>query len=142
MKAKALLFRIALAIAAAGFAAGATAAMYKWTDKEGNVHYSQMPPEEGNATEIAPPPPVSPPANDNAGNTNGSAGQGGNEQQVRTKEQEESDALNCKAARANLDIYQSSDRYRNSDGDVVVMDNATRQRKIEQAQEQVKKFCH
>ena len=34
---------------------------YKWTDSSGEVHYSQTPPENVNATPIAPPP--SPPTN-------------------------------------------------------------------------------
>jgi len=140
MKGKAVLIYLTLLVAGAIFTTGATAAMYKWTDSEGNVHYTQTPPEEGNATEIAPPPHVSPPATsaDGAGSSNGQ----GDEQQARSKEQEESDAINCKAAKSNLNLYQGSDRYQNTEGNVVVMDEATRQKKIEQTQEQIKRFCH
>ncbi|HKJ76593.1 MAG TPA: DUF4124 domain-containing protein, partial [Gammaproteobacteria bacterium] len=39
------------------FAGPVAAAMYKWTDADGNVHYSQTPPPSGQAEEMAPPPP-------------------------------------------------------------------------------------
>ena len=31
--------------------------MYKWTDADGSIHYGERPPNRGQATNIAPPPP-------------------------------------------------------------------------------------
>jgi len=141
MKRKAIVIYLTLLIAGTGFATGAAAGMYKWTDKEGNVHYTQSPPAEGRSKEIAPPPHVNPPASTDGGASNSTNGQGDGKQ-ARTKEQEESDKINCTAAQANLNLYQGSDRYRDTSGKVVIMDEAARKTKIEQAQEQVKRFCH
>jgi hypothetical protein len=58
--------RIAGALALATLAASATAALYKWTDANGRVVYSDQPPPPGanaNAEVMKPPPP---PANPNA----------------------------------------------------------------------------
>lgn len=47
------------ATTALGFAIGASAAMYKWVDENGQVHYTQSPPPNGIRGEtIAPPPKV------------------------------------------------------------------------------------
>ena len=55
---------LAVAIAAALYATAATAALYKWTDAQGRVVYSDQPPNGDVKTEMLRPPP--PPANPNA----------------------------------------------------------------------------
>lgn len=58
----------ALALAAVTLAAGAQAAMYKWTDAKGVVHYTQTPPPGSTPYEpVKPAPPPSPaPARESA----------------------------------------------------------------------------
>jgi hypothetical protein len=145
MKAKTLSLQLLLVATIAGFAASATAAMYKWTDKQGNVHYTQEPPPEGNTTEIAPPPRVAAPAankpngKDTSGEVeNGKTAEG---EAPLTPEQQEIYSRNCEAARGNMETYKTARRVQQADGEIVVMDDEIRQKKMQQAEEQIKKFC-
>jgi hypothetical protein len=57
-------FALAAALLAAAYAAGAGAALYKWTDAQGRIVYSDQPPAANVKTEqLRPPPPA---ANPNA----------------------------------------------------------------------------
>jgi hypothetical protein len=150
MQVKSILFQLALVIAAASFATGAAATMYKWTDKDGTVHYTETPPEEGNATTIAPPPHVEPPpaspneqTRDNRGDASKSktGEKSDKEEAPLTPEQQAIYARNCEAAKANLELFQKSSRYQQTDGKVVEMDEEMRQKKTSQAEEQVKRYC-
>ena len=142
MKAQRLLLQLLLAAAATGFAASATAAMYKWTDKDGNVQYTETPPPEGNSTEIAPPPRVAAPATNGAANKDeAQKDKNATAEPPLTPEQLEIYQRNCEAARGNLETYKTARRVQQSDGEVVVMDDEKRQQKTQQAEEQIKKFC-
>lgn len=144
MKAKTLSLQLLLVATIAGFAASATAAMYKWTDKQGKVHYTQEPPPEGNAREMAPPPRVAAPASKNAGTNDKDEAAGAQSEAGEpplTPEQQEIYSRNCEAARGNLETYKTARRVQQSDGEVVVMDDEIRQKKMQQAEEQIKKFC-
>lgn len=142
MKANPHLLRLSLAAFAVAFAATASAAMYKWTDQEGNVQYSQTPPPEGDAIEISPPPavkapaPLKAPANRLVEDEENAA-----EKAPLTPEQQAVYQRNCEAARANLDTYRTATRVQQADGQIVDMNDENRQTKIQQAEEQVKKFC-
>jgi hypothetical protein len=145
MKAKTLSLQLLLAATIAGFAASATAAMYKWTDKQGNVQYTETPPPEGDTTEIAPPPRVAPPSankltgKDSSGEVeNGKTAEG---EKPLTPEQQEIYKRNCEAARGNMETYKTARRVQQADGEVVVMDDEVRQKKMQQAEEQINKFC-
>ncbi len=145
MKAKTRLLKLLVAAAIAGFAANASAGMYKWTDKQGNVHYSQLPPDEGNTTEIAPPPRVAAPAPANSANKStskeaASASAAEAEPQL-TPEQQEMYKHNCEAAKANLETFKYARRVQKPDGDFIVMDDDNRQKMTQEAEEQIKKFC-
>lgn len=143
MKAKTLSLQLLLVATIAGFAASATAAMYKWTDKQGNTHYTETPPPEGNTTEIAPPPRVAPPAANkgNGKDTSGEVENGKTAEAPLTPEQQEIYSRNCEAARGNMETYKTARRVQQSDGEIVVMDDEIRAKKLQQAEEQIKKFC-
>lgn len=52
-------WRVVLLITLSALALPATSGMYKWTDADGQVHYSQSPPPEGvQGEELKPPPKV------------------------------------------------------------------------------------
>lgn len=146
MKAKTHLLQLLLVVTAASFAASATAAMYKWTDKAGNVQYTETPPPEGDSTEIAPPPRVA------GQSSNSPSDQSNNNEEQESDKTAEVDApltpeqqdvyrRNCEAAKGNLETYKTARRVKQSDGEVVVMDDEKRQQKMQQAEEQIKKFC-
>ena len=54
--------KILLIIASAGFAAGALAQQYKWTDESGRVRYGDVPPPGVKVTPLRPPPAAPAPA--------------------------------------------------------------------------------
>jgi len=144
MKAKTHFLQLLVATAIACFAASASAGMYKWTDKQGNVHYTETPPDEGNSTEIAPPPRVAAPASNsaatkNAENDNTPVAAGGNSS--LTPEQQELYKHNCEAAKANLETFKYARRVQKPDGEFIVMDDANRQKMTQEAQDQIQKFC-
>lgn len=145
MKAKTLSLQLLLVATITGFAASATAAMYKWTDKQGNVQYTETPPPEGDAKEIAPPPRVAAPAANKVTGKNGADEDDGNkgagDEAPLTPAEQEIYQRNCEAARGNLEMYKSARRVQQADGEIVVMDDEIRQKKMQQAEEQIKKFC-
>lgn len=146
MKVKTVLLPLLMAVTAAGFAANAHATMYKWTDKEGNIQYTETPPPEGDVTEIAPPPRVGLQASgDKSEKTDAADPQKGNKTAEAdaplTPEQQDAYKRNCEAARGNLATYKIARRVKQSDGEVVVMDDERRQKKMNEAEEQIKKFC-
>lgn len=135
---------LVVAAAAAAFVMSAEAAMYKWTDKQGNVHYTQEPPLEGDAKEIAGPSRVAPPAA-NKGNPKRSGAaddaKTAENKPPLTPEQQEIYNRNCEAARGNLELYKAARRVQQPDGEIVDMNDETRQQKMQAAEEQVKRFC-
>lgn len=145
MKAKSLSLQLLLAVAIASFAMNATAAMYKWTDKQGRVHYTETPPTEGNATEVAPPPRINPPASSKTNGKNGAddaeKGKTAAGEAPLTPEQQEIYQRNCESAKGNLELYKSARRVKQADGEIVVMDDEIRQKKMQETEEQIKKFC-
>lgn len=145
MKARTFLLQLLVTAIVAGFATGASAAMYKWKDKAGNIHYTQEPPPEGDAAEIAPPPRVSAPPVANEA----TAAEAGDKKGEQAKNVEppnpEKQAVymrNCEAAKKNLEIAKTSERIKQANGEIIVMDPEKRQTKINQAEEQIKKYCN
>lgn len=140
----ALLLGAALWVASTGaFAAG----VYKWTDSEGNVHYTQTPPPEGVAEKMTPPPPVpktsktlpqekpvpppaAAPASDKAA-----------EDRRRKEREAEIARQNCETARKNLDIYTTSRRLLTEEGEAIILDDEVRDAKIREANENIEKYC-
>lgn len=115
------------------------AAMYKWTDEQGNVHYTQTPPPDREVQKILAPRPVDTPpeANQPAADkpAAGATPRPPSEEDIRIKKQ------NCETARSNLDIYQNAPRIRNEDGSITGWTEKERAEKIKESQEQIKKYC-
>lgn len=136
----------ALVITVAMLPVGATAAekLYKWTDSEGNVQYTQTPPTDAEAEEMAIE--VSPPqgageteesgtstAPDEAGGIPEGAGQ--------DPELVEQRKRNCETARNNLRIFKEAPRLMQPDGSSIVISDEMREAKIREAEEQIERFC-
>jgi hypothetical protein len=135
----------------AGLLAASTnglAAMYKWTDSEGNVQYSQSPPPQGNFQKMAPPPPAPPvpeaapvttePAADAAADAEAEAAKEAAEQKKREAAVAKE---NCEVARKNAEIYTAFRRVMNEKGEIVVLGDDERAAKLKEANDMIKKYC-
>lgn len=130
----------------------ALAAMYKWVDQEGNVHYSQQPPPGASRERVAPPPP--PPTGaeaeserlqqqlDALDERKAREQEAANERTERTLSAAERSAR-CEQARNTLATLQSRGRVRVRDAQGVYtrLDETERQAAIERAQQQIAEFC-
>lgn len=137
----ALLLGAALWVASTGaFAAG----VYKWSDSEGNVHYTQTPPPEGGAEKMTPPPPA-PKAlpQERPAPTPAAAPAGDKAAEDRRRKEREAEIArqNCETARKNLDIYTTSRRLLTEEGEAIILDDDVREAKIREANENIKKYC-
>ncbi|MCW8828058.1 MAG: DUF4124 domain-containing protein [Gammaproteobacteria bacterium] len=142
------LIRIMAALAVIGLITLGTvqaATLYKWTDEEGNVHYSQTRPEGHDADRMEIRDEAPPPAD--TGTTRSAEpsdqveeaipqGAGQNAERVRVRQQ------NCKVARENMEVYKTYRRVRQADGTTVVLSDEMRAAKIEEAQKMIDKYCN
>ncbi len=127
------------------------AAMYKWVDAEGNVHYTQTKPEADVETEIIKP-------QEPADNTEldkefseRKARERGYQEYRKEKEKEqelinkekERYAANCKSSKELLEKLQSLRRFRVKDeeGNPKWASNEDHQATIDRVKDNVKKFC-
>lgn len=127
-----------MALLMAPLAASQASGLYKWTDEEGNVHYTQLPPTERPSQVIIPQPSPSAKssANDKADDTKLPEGYASTDDaKVKLKQQ------NCEAARKNLGIYESSEKIRQADGAELILSEEMRAAKIKESQEQIKLYC-
>jgi Domain of unknown function (DUF4124) len=139
------------------FAAASPAAdaqdIYKWTDDQGEVQYSQFPPPGREAEKLyaAPPPAQSPVTIEN-----------GLQKQVETMEQQNKEQLqgakdakqwaeiqkirrkNCETAHKNLINLQRGGniRYKGPNGEVIRLTEEERQKRIDEANQQIKDNCN
>lgn len=116
------------------------AAMYKWTDEHGEVHYTQTPPLDREAQKMAAPRPVDAPP-ETAQPTQekpvtATTPKPPSEEDIRIKKQ------NCETARSNLNIYQTAPRVVDKEGSIIGWTNQERAEKIKEAQDQIKKYCN
>lgn len=129
----------------AASATGLAATMYKWTDSEGNVQYTQTPPPRGDFQKLAPPPPPAPPAPETAAPPAAEptpANDAATQDEAERKRLEASVAKhNCETARKNLEIYTAFRRVMNDKGEVVVLGDDERAAKIKEANEMIQKYC-
>jgi hypothetical protein len=133
-------------------ASQAIAAMYKWVDEDGNVHYSQQPPPGASRERVAPPPP--PPTGagapserlqqqlDALDERKAQEQEAASERAERTLSAAERSAR-CQQARNTLATLQSRGRVRMRDAQGVYtrLDETERQAAIERAQQQIAEFC-
>ena len=121
------------------------AGLYKWTDAQGNVHYTQDPPPQGQYQQLTAPPPPSAAAPDD------------DLQKARDaltppppptadiaadKKRAAEFKKNCEIAKQNLAIYTAHRRIRNAKGEIVTLDDDARKAKIKESQDQINKFCN
>jgi hypothetical protein len=127
--------------------------MYKWTDDQGEVHYSQFPPPGRKTEKLQPPPP--PPESPNASGNDLQQQLDAVEQQNQEQLQGAKDAQqwaqiqkirrdNCKTAHQNLDSLQRSGnvRYMGPDGKVMRLTEEERQKRIDETNAQIKENCN
>jgi hypothetical protein len=126
--------------------------IYKWTDNNGEVHYTQQPPRGREAVTVrpAPPPPGNPEAErseleqqmenldqrqQEAAKRSAEAEQQASNQKIREK--------NCATARRNLAELQQGGikRYRLPNGEVLRLNEEERQKRIAEANKQIEENC-
>ncbi len=128
----------------------ANAASYKWLDENGNVVYSQQPPEEGPYETIK----TTTPSSTSSRSTPAPSSSFTSEVQKDTEEREldskvqqeaaKSEQLraeNCKAAKHNLETYTVYRRIKNDQGEIVRLDDNERAKRIQEAKDAIKEFC-
>jgi hypothetical protein len=144
---------ISLCLSSALLITPASAEIYKWTDANGEVQYSQIPPPNGIKSEeiqSAPPPTDNP---DTTSDTLQEQVDAMNEDIAEQEIEEKKDALakqiddayesNCTTATNNLAKLQEGGRkrYLTPDGKVTRLTEEQRQQRINEAKNQIDEFC-
>lgn len=122
----------------------AQAAMYKWVDRDGNVIYSELPPPDAKDVKAIAPPPRVPEAVPAPVAPAAQPAQDVQKDQANAKQIarfEEARRKNCEAAKRNLETYRIARRIRTADQELIVLDDATRAARIEQAEKDVATYC-
>jgi hypothetical protein len=126
------------------------AGMYKWTDEQGNVHYSQQPPRdkqyERMKVDKAPRSASTPPASSSSTGTSGGSQTSGESSGSTTVEDElaknaEIRKKNCEAAKKNLQVFQVYRRVKGEDGKIRVVTEKEREEQIQRSKEAIREFC-
>ena len=136
-------FSIVLALLSLLVSTSLYAATYKWTDESGNVVYSQQPPKSG-PYELIKGLKHSRGSNSASGTAeqsesdNPSEGGGSENLSAEDKKLKEQ---NCDAAKKNLAVYKVYTRVKGSDGKVTTLSDEDRQKRMEEAQNQIDLFC-
>jgi len=129
------------------------ARLYKWIDADGNTHYTQQPPPDGIATED-----IKLPASVNINTEQATksfeeqqkkeqelleANEKEQKEQNRQAEHTELKKENCRKSKAKLENVQNTGRIKavDEEGNVVRATEEERQRRIKEAQENIKKWC-
>lgn len=134
------------------FATVTFAEIYKWVDENGQTHYSQLAPRDVAATVIKTPPPPAIDSNAAQQQVDELIQQQETEAQIRLEQQNqqkiEAENLankerNCNIAQKQLQQYQNNPGRRtiDADGNVSRITEEERQQKIQEAQENVTKYC-
>lgn len=133
--------RILLLMTIMIFASSAFAGLYKWVDDEGNVHYSQKRPLGKQFKRIkkpAPAPESSKPLYQESSNKNKPKNVTASETAKNAKIREEK----CKSAKENLERYTIYRRLRDKDGNITIVGDQERAKKIESAKQAINDFCN
>lgn len=144
--------RVLLSALLLGWSLAAPAAMYKWVDDQGQVHYSQYPPKDREAQAIAPPPPPATPAAEAQKKLEETLRSLDETRKAREEsaqkaadEAAEAERIrgNCEAARANLERLTTGGRKKivGEDGVAYYMTEEERQKRIQEARDQIDKYC-
>lgn len=125
--------------------------MYRWTDENGTVHFSETRPEGTQATEQVIPQNANPPAGDNpyAGVDSGpSYAEQKREEIARKSEQAQADkamkSAQCAAWQAEVDRLEPHRRvfYTNEQGETERMDDVERTNRVAELKSQIAKNCN
>lgn len=136
----------------AGLATGSQAAMYKWVDENGQTVYSQTPPASGQSTLVKPPPPPAETPEEAQKRLNQQIQKLDDKEEDRElasqkKDEEQNQAevfnANCAGAQNNLRNLEGNPRKMvgQSDGTYVRLNEEERQQKMQEARDQIEKFC-
>ncbi|MFA5627414.1 MAG: DUF4124 domain-containing protein [Thiohalomonadaceae bacterium] len=127
------------------------ATMYKWTDEDGNVQFSQSPPPKGSFQQLNThgSQSNSPILSDTAKNSAPmSEPEADDKDPIEDKQEKERKRLeadiaeyNCSVGRKNLEDYSNSKNFINTKGEVVSLTDEERSARIKAAQELVDKYC-
>lgn len=137
-----------LTLAFATLAQAAT--MYKWVDKDGHTHYSQQPPGDANFEKLniktQNTAGSGSTSNTQSGPSNNTPGDSGNGQasDVIKKQEAKGEELrqkNCEQAKKALENYTAFRRVRDKAGNVIILDDNERAKRIEDAKSAIKEFC-
>lgn len=148
-----LMFPFALVTSLLLWHGSVSAEVYKWTDEQGEVQYTQVPPPTGiQSTRLGP---AAPPA-DNPATITGhleeriKASEEANKQQLDASQKQQKQIeirkirqQNCVAAHNNVEQLNRGGqvRYRTSDGEVLHLSDEDRNKRIEEARKQIKENC-
>ncbi len=127
-----------------------TAEIYKWVDDDGKTNYTQLPPPSGYESEIvrepsSPAVAPAPTATELQDRYEEEQKDRENDAAVTGQEKKNADIrqLNCDAAtrnRASLELGGNR-LYKTADGEYLRLTGEERQQRIDQAKEQIKKYC-
>ena len=141
--------RLALVIAGLILAPAAFAGLYKYVDDNGNVTYSQTPPESGQYEYMKTPgPKPASPAARTRDSYRESINQAAEERKKDEKVQEEMAKneeirkQNCEQAKKNLQAYTVYRHIRDEKGNVQRLDDKERAARIKENQQAIKDFCN
>ena len=141
------------------FPAICSAAIYKWEDAEGKVHYSETRPAKHQSKKMKVPtrapentstykrPSIKTDKEDDSKDNSKSKGKGkgkdGDKQQADKGMSDEEKASQCERARNAITRLNSRGRFRqqDKDGNVSYMTDEEKQKRIEREQERVNRFC-
>lgn len=129
-------FSALLLLLSLAFSSGTQAAsLYKWTDADGNTHYSQTPPEEGSAQKLQ--------VKDKPATQPEKPTEKDELPEVSEKEARRAEIWrkNCEIARSNLESYKTSKRVMQEDGTIITLSDEMRKSKIQEAQKNIDKYC-
>ncbi len=144
--------RILLSALLLGWSLAVPAAMYKWVDDQGQVHYSQYPPRDREVETIAPPPPPATPAAEaqrrleetlRTLDETRKAREASRQKAAEEAAEAERIRSNCEAARANLRRLTAGGRKKivGEDGVAYYMTEEEKRKKIQEARDQIDKYC-
>ena len=123
------------------FAIPASAGLYKWTDDDGNVHYSQKPPLNQEYKRLK-----APPTPENNQPLYQSSSKSRKDPRKISKAETEKNliirAQNCEKSKKKLQVYQIYRRVRDKDGNVKTLGDTERANNIENAKKSIAEFCN
>lgn len=129
--------------------------IYKWVDQEGNIQYTDQPPQPGTAKDASKlnyNSPVSPPSDNNASSSarideemRAFKKRRISKQEEESKQQTQADEnkKKCHDAQGKLTVFRDTPRLRlpNGNGEVVYVDDDVREKNILEAQKNITKYC-